>query len=170
MNPITRRIDRRDLLPPLGLPRPGGRGPTSAVGAGVFVASVSSSSLMSPTPLEAGSEQSRPAAEPAHYDRRRPIPTRWHAGTLGALDDLAPPTHFPYGRYRRRIRLVATAPGVVDGGLEDDQHYFTVTLHHDGEHVVSVASDVGPRPVVDVSRPRRPRCKRSPACRCPIAA
>jgi hypothetical protein len=61
-------------------------------------------------------------------------------GTLGFLDPFDPPTHFPYGRYRRRIRVVATAPGVVEGGLEDDQHYFTVTLHHDGEQVVSVAS------------------------------
>jgi hypothetical protein len=61
-------------------------------------------------------------------------------GTLGVLHPSEPPTHFPYGRYRRRIRVVATAPDVVEGGLEDDQHYFTVTLRHDGERVVSVTS------------------------------
>ena len=66
--------------------------------------------------------------------------TRWRAGTLDRLDDHDTPTFFPYGRYRRRIRVVATAPGVVEGGLEDDQHYFTVTLHHDDSHVVSVES------------------------------
>jgi hypothetical protein len=36
--------------------------------------------------------------------------------------------------------VVATAPGVVEGGLEDDQHYFTVTVRHDGTQVASVAS------------------------------
>jgi hypothetical protein len=62
------------------------------------------------------------------------------AGTLDALDEHDPPTFFPSGNYRRRIRVVATTPGVVEGGLEDDQHYFTVTLHHDDEQVVSVSS------------------------------
>jgi len=36
--------------------------------------------------------------------------------------------------------VVASAPGTVEGGLEDDQHYFTVTLRHDDERVVSIAS------------------------------
>ena len=36
----------------------------------------------------------------------------------------------PAGSYRRRIRMVTTAPGVVVGGLEDDFHYFEVELHH----------------------------------------
>jgi hypothetical protein len=58
------------------------------------------------------------------------------------LDGVAPtdtPTFFPYGNYRRRIRLVARDPGVVEGGLEDDQHHFTVTLQHDGTRVLSVS-------------------------------
>jgi hypothetical protein len=45
---------------------------------------------------------------------------------------------FLEGSYRRRIRLVASAPGVVEGGLEDDFHHFEVTLRHDGEQVVDV--------------------------------
>ena len=56
------------------------------------------------------------------------------------LDETGAPTYFPYGNYRRRIRVVATASGVVEGGLEDDQHYFTVTVHHDGERVSMVKS------------------------------
>ena len=35
-------------------------------------------------------------------------------------------THFPDGSYRRRLRTVITAPGVVEGGLEDDFHHFSV--------------------------------------------
>jgi hypothetical protein len=46
-------------------------------------------------------------------------------------------TFFPEGAYRRRIRLVATEPGVIEGGLEDDFHHFTVTLRHDGERVTA---------------------------------
>jgi Protein of unknown function (DUF2889) len=59
---------------------------------------------------------------------------------LTRLDPPGTSTYFPSGNYRRRIRVVATAPGVVEGGLEDDQHYFTVTLHHDGAGVTSVTS------------------------------
>jgi hypothetical protein len=46
----------------------------------------------------------------------------------------------PYreGLYRRRIRLVATEPGIVEGGLEDDFHHFEVTLRHDDERVRTV--------------------------------
>ena len=44
---------------------------------------------------------------------------------------------FPTGAYRRRIRLVATEPGVVHAGLEDDFHYFEVVLRHDDEQVVA---------------------------------
>jgi hypothetical protein len=66
--------------------------------------------------------------------------TRYDAGYPRALHPPDAPTYFPYGRYRRRIRVAATAPGVVEGGLEDDQHHFTVTVRHDGRHVVSVAS------------------------------
>jgi hypothetical protein len=47
-------------------------------------------------------------------------------------------TNFPFGSYRRRLRLVTTAPGVVDGALEDDFHHFAVTLRHDGERVTAV--------------------------------
>lgn len=47
-------------------------------------------------------------------------------------------TAFPHGSYRRRIRLVATDPRVVEGGLEDDFHHFEVTLRHDGRHVTRV--------------------------------
>ncbi len=45
-------------------------------------------------------------------------------------------SRFPYGSYRRRIRVVATSADVVEGGLEDDFHHFTVHLRHDGERVV----------------------------------
>jgi Protein of unknown function (DUF2889) len=45
---------------------------------------------------------------------------------------------FLEGSYRRRIRLVTAAPGVVGGGLEDDFHHFEVTLRHDGERVLDV--------------------------------
>ncbi|MEA2272861.1 MAG: hypothetical protein QOI98_1569 [Solirubrobacteraceae bacterium] len=62
------------------------------------------------------------------------------AGSLDPLDESATPTYFAHGNYRRRIRLVATAPGVIEGGLEDDQHYFTVTLEHDEQRVVAVTS------------------------------
>ncbi|MGH8986615.1 MAG: DUF2889 domain-containing protein [Acidimicrobiia bacterium] len=48
----------------------------------------------------------------------------------------------PYreGSYRRRIRLVATEPGVVEGALDDDFHHFEVTLRHDGSRVVEAAA------------------------------
>jgi hypothetical protein len=64
-----------------------------------------------------------------------------HAGdTLARLDPSASPTYFPYGRYRRRIRVVAPDAHTVVGGLEDDQHYFTVHLEHDGARVVALTS------------------------------
>ena len=46
----------------------------------------------------------------------------------------------PYrdGSYRRRIRLVAAEPGVVEAALEDDFHHFEVTLRHDGSRVTEV--------------------------------
>jgi hypothetical protein len=62
------------------------------------------------------------------------------ADTLGRVPSSRPPTFFPYGRYRRRIRVVSSRPGVVEAGLEDDQHYFTVTLQHDDTQVQSVTS------------------------------
>ncbi len=61
-------------------------------------------------------------------------------GTLDVLDADAPATYFPHGRYRRRIRLVARDEHTVLGGLEDDQHYFTVEVEHDGEHVSAITS------------------------------
>jgi len=48
-------------------------------------------------------------------------------------------THFPDGSYRRRLRTTVTAPGVVEGGLEDDFHHFSVRLEHDGALVRAVA-------------------------------
>jgi hypothetical protein len=42
---------------------------------------------------------------------------------------------FPYGSYRRRIRVAASAPDTVEAGIEDDFHHFRLTLHHDGAHV-----------------------------------
>jgi hypothetical protein len=74
-------------------------------------------------------------AESRHGDRHG------RGGTLDALDTDAPATYFPHGRYRRRIRLVARDERTVSGGLEDDQHYFTVQVEHDGEHVVAIASE-----------------------------
>jgi hypothetical protein len=43
--------------------------------------------------------------------------------------------------YRRRIRVVTAAPGVVVSELEDDFHHFVVTLTHDGERVVSAENE-----------------------------
>jgi hypothetical protein len=45
---------------------------------------------------------------------------------------------FTEGSFRRRIRVVISEPGVVDGGLEDDFHYFRVRLRHDDHTVVAV--------------------------------
>jgi hypothetical protein len=66
-----------------------------------------------------------------------------HGGgsTLGSLDVDAPSTYFPHGRYRRRIRLVARDARTILGGLEDDQHYFTVRVEHDGEQVTAITSE-----------------------------
>jgi Protein of unknown function (DUF2889) len=57
----------------------------------------------------------------------------------------AVPSHFPYGNYRRRIRLVATEHGIVEAGLEDDAHYFKVLLRHDGRQVQAIEANA-PRP------------------------
>jgi hypothetical protein len=54
--------------------------------------------------------------------------------------------HFPFGSYRRRIRLVATSPSVVEAGMEDDLHYFTVHLEHDGERVRHVTAEAVRQP------------------------
>jgi hypothetical protein len=62
-------------------------------------------------------------------------------GTLDHLDAHTPTTYFPHGRYRRRIRLVALDARTVVGGLEDDQHYFTVAVEHDGAHVKKITSE-----------------------------
>ena len=77
---------------------------------------------------------------PRRSGRRHPT----HALPVRSL----PPPHPP-----RRAR----APGVVDGGLEDDQHYFTVTLHHD-EH----AGGVGRRAGRCARRGRRAPTPRAP--------
>ena len=50
---------------------------------------------------------------------------------------------FPTGSFRRRLRVVLEDDGRVAAGLEDDFHYFTVRLRHDGERVVAV--DAGSR-------------------------
>lgn len=47
---------------------------------------------------------------------------------------------FPYGSYRRRIRLVARTPDTVEAGIEDDFHHFRITLRHDGAHVRALAA------------------------------
>ncbi len=62
-------------------------------------------------------------------------------GTLDHLEAHTPATYFPHGRYRRRIRLVAHDAHTVLGGLEDDQHYFTVAVEHDGTHVKTITSE-----------------------------
>ena len=63
-----------------------------------------------------------------------------------SVPDPADRDHFPFGSYRRRIRLVATSPTVVDAGMEDDLHYFTVRLEHDGEHVRRVTAEAVRQP------------------------
>ena len=48
---------------------------------------------------------------------------------------------FPYGSYRRRIRLATRTPETIDAGVEDDFHHFRIRLHHDGRHVRKVEAD-----------------------------
>jgi hypothetical protein len=50
-------------------------------------------------------------------------------------------TKFPSGSYRRRIRVVATRPDLIEAGLEDDFHYFKVQLHHDGTRVTACEAE-----------------------------
>lgn len=57
-----------------------------------------------------------------------------------AVPDDRPRDHFPFGCYRRRIRIVTTGPTTVDAGMEDDLHYFTVRVDHDGERVSRVTA------------------------------
>src|SRR6187431_2030920 len=40
--------------------------------------------------------------------------------------------------YRRRIRLSVPEPGIVVSQLEDDFHFFEITLRHDAERVLAV--------------------------------
>ena len=47
-------------------------------------------------------------------------------------------TAYTEGPYRRRIRIVATAPDAVAAELEDDFHHFGVVVRHDGTRVTSV--------------------------------
>ncbi len=47
----------------------------------------------------------------------------------------------PFGNYRRRIRVVNVDARTVVGGLEDDFHYFVVTVHHDGAVVTGVETE-----------------------------
>ncbi len=68
------------------------------------------------------------------------MPTHILHTYAGAVPGATPRDHFPFGSYRRRIRLVADGPGGVDAGMEDDLHYFTVHVGHDGERVRSVSA------------------------------
>ena len=77
---------------------------------------------------------------PAHYDRPA-------VGTKRCRGYPRRPCRRPGLRRSSRTGVTAVAsacvsrePGVVEGGLEDDQHYFTVTLHHDDTKVQSVTS------------------------------
>lgn len=49
----------------------------------------------------------------------------------------------PYaqGSFRRRIRVVRRDDTTVDGGLEDDFHYFKVHVEHDGETVTAMEAE-----------------------------
>src|SRR6185369_986263 len=62
--------------------------------------------------------------------RRRQLPRRPGAQRMSGP--------FPEGAYRRRIRLVTTGLGEVEGGLEDDFHHFEVTIRCDDEQVTDV--------------------------------
>lgn len=75
----------------------------------------------------------------------------------------------PYGSYRRRIRLVNVDAGTVVGGLEDDFHYFVVTIRHDGAVVTGTEAvahrwpwttcpDAGDRLAELVGMALSPRC------------
>ena len=78
-------------------------------------------------------------------------------------------TAYTEGPYRRRIRIVTTAPGAVDAELEDDFHHFGLALTHDGTRVSSVEgravrspwttcpAAVGPLHAVE-GMPLSPRC------------
>lgn len=50
------------------------------------------------------------------------------------------------GAYRRRIELVTTSPGRVEGELEDDFHHFRVSIAHDGGVVTAVDGDAPRHP------------------------
>jgi hypothetical protein len=76
----------------------------------------------------------------AHYCRDASADTAWARRYPRALDADSPTTYFPHGRFRRRVRLVAPDANTVLGGLEDDQHYFTVRVEHDGAHVNAITS------------------------------
>lgn len=49
-------------------------------------------------------------------------------------------TRHPFGSYHRRIRLVRTDATTVVGGLEDDFHYFLVTVEHDATQVTAISA------------------------------
>ena len=51
-----------------------------------------------------------------------------------SLPDYPRNTNYGSGCYRRRIRL-EHSDGCVIGALEDTNHGFTVTVHHDGEQI-----------------------------------
>ena len=59
-------------------------------------------------------------------------------GTTRAGGRAARERAVPHGSFRRRLRVVVSEPGLVEGGLEDDFHYFQVALRHDGERVESM--------------------------------
>ncbi|MBM3659192.1 MAG: DUF2889 domain-containing protein [Actinobacteria bacterium] len=46
----------------------------------------------------------------------------------------------PFGAFRRRIRVVNVDATTAVGGLEDDFHYFVVTVHHDGAVVTAIGA------------------------------
>ena len=65
---------------------------------------------------------------------------------LGAAPDrsdlpLVDPARFGTGVYRRRVRMVTTAPGTVVAELEDDYHHFRATVTHDGADVTGCVGE-----------------------------
>ena len=56
----------------------------------------------------------------------------WHGGET---------VKHPFGSYRRRIRVVNVDATTTVGGLEDDFHYFVVTVRHDGAAVTAVDAE-----------------------------
>ena len=110
---------------------------------------------------EAALGRVRRRASPERLPRRlrRARRARSAAATTPAAGPAAHDARFPDGSYRRRLRMVVAAPTLVEAGLEDDFHHFTVALSHDGTTVTSVDAERAPLALDHVPRRRGPTAR-----------